>query len=109
LPTLTVDLSSLLDNTTTTVDAAADPVANADVIFYSGSSAGGTIYLSAALNIAGKKVVLIRTSTTAAADLGANGALVNGVANKALPTALYSATTCISDGTNWYCNDGDPI
>jgi len=109
LPTLSVDLSSLLDVTTTTVDAAADPVANADVIFYSGSSAGGTIYLSAALNIAGKKVVLVRTSTTAAADIGANGGLVNGVANKALPTALYSATTCISDGTNWYCNDGDPI
>ena len=109
LPTLSVDLSSLLDVTTSTVDAAADPVANADVIFYSGSSAGGTIYLSAALNIAGKKVVLIRKSTTAAADLGANGGLVNGVANKALPTALYSATTCISDGTNWYCNDGDPI
>mgnify|MGYP003149874655 CR=1 FL=1 len=108
LPTLSVDLSSLLDVTTSTVDSSADPSANTDVVFYSAGSAGGTIYLGTA--IAGKKVTLIRTSTTAAADIaGSGGALVNGAAIKALPTTVFSATTCISDGTNWYCNDGDPL
>ena len=94
----------------TTVDAAGDPSANADVIFYSASSGGGTVYLDSALNVAGKKVVLVRTSTTTAANIGANGgALVNGVSAKPLPTTLYSETTCISDGTDWYCNNGSPL
>ena len=95
---------------TTTVDAAGDPSANADVIFYVATSGSGTIYLDSTLNVAGKKVVLVRKSTTTAANIGANGgALINGVATKALPTALYSVTTCISDGTDWYCNDGIPL
>ena len=101
---------STVPSTNTTVDAATDPSANANVIFYSASSGGGTIYLSAALNVAGKKVVLVRKSTTTAANIaGSGGALVNGAATKALPTTLYSVTTCISDGTDWYCNNGTPL
>jgi len=108
LPTLSVDLSPLLDDTTATVDAAADPNVNVDVVFYSASIPGGTIYLNSALNVAGKKIVLVRTADTNAATLaGSIGTQVNGSSTKALPTALYSTTTCISDGTNWYCTNGD--
>jgi hypothetical protein len=96
--------------TTTTVNAFDDPVANADIIFYSASGAGGTINLNAALVEAGKKVVLVRTSTTAAANISSNGgALINGAAAKALPTTLYSGVTCICDGTDWYCSAGQPL
>jgi len=108
LPTLVVDLSPLLDDTTAIVDAAADPNVNVDVVFYSASSPGGTIYLNSALNVAGKKIVLIRTADTNTVTLaGSVGAQINGSGTKALPTALYSTTTCISDGTNWYCTNGD--
>ena len=108
LPTLVVDLSSLLDDTTAIVDAAADPNVNVDVVFYSASSPGGTIYLNSALNVAGKKIVLIRTADTNTVTLaGSVGAQINVSGTKALPTALYSTTTCISDGTNWYCTNGD--
>ena len=107
LPTLVVDLSPLLDDTTATVDAAADPNVNADVIFYSASIPGGSIYLNSALNVAGKKIVLIRTADTNTVTLaGSVGAQINGSSTKALPTALYSTTTCISDGTNFYCTNG---
>ena len=107
LPTLVVDLSPLLDDTTATVDADADPNVNADVVFYSASIPGGTIYLNSALNIAGKKIVLIRTADTNTVTLaGSVGAQINGSGTKALPTALYSTTTCISDGTNFYCTNG---
>jgi len=96
--------------TTTTVDSATDPSANADVIFYSASSGGGTIYLDAALRVAGKKVVLVRKSTTTAASIAANGgALVNGSLTKPLPTTLYTATTCVCDGTDWYCSNGQAL
>ena len=96
--------------TTATVNAFDDPVANADVIFYSASGAGGTINLNAALIEAGKKVVLVRTSTTNAANISSNGgALINGAATKALPTTLYSGVTCICDGTDWYCSAGQPL
>ena len=68
------------------------------------------IYLNAALNVAGRKVVLVRKSTTTAANIAGSGAaLVNGSASKALPIALYSVTTCVSDGTDWYCNNGSPL
>jgi hypothetical protein len=107
LPTLVVDLSPLLDNTTDTVDAAADPNVSTDIIFYSASSPGGFIYLDSSLNVAGKKVVLIRVADTNTATLvGGGGAQLNGSGTKALPTALYSTTTCISDGTNFYCTNG---
>jgi hypothetical protein len=107
LPTLFVDLSSLLDDTTATVDAAADPNVNVDVVFYSASTPGGTIYLNSALNVAGKKIVLIRKADTNSVTLaGSGGAQINGSGTKALPTALYSTTTCISDGANWYCTNG---
>ena len=110
LPTLSVDLSPLLDPTTATVDTSADPNVNLDIVFYSASSPGGSIYLNSALNVAGKKIVLIRTADTNTATLaGSVGAQINGSGTKALPTALYSTTTCISDGTNWYCNNGNPI
>lgn len=99
--------SQIIGNTTT-VDSAADPNVNGiDIVFYTASLGGGTIYLNSAMNQVGYKVKLIRTSTTAAADLsGSGGALVNGAAAKALPTAVYSTTTCVSDGTDWYCSNG---
>ncbi len=98
--------SQVIGNTTT-VDAAADPNVNGiDVVFYTASLGGGTIYLNSALNQLGYKVKLIRTSTTATADIsGSGGALINGVGAKALPTAVYSTTTCVSDGTDWYCSN----
>jgi hypothetical protein len=98
--------SQIIGNTTT-VDAAADPNVNGiDVVFYTASLGGGTIYLNSALNQLGYKVKLIRTSTTATADIsGSGGALINGVGAKALPTAVYSTTTCVSDGTDWYCSN----
>ena len=88
--------SQIIGNTTT-VDSAADPNVNGiDIVFYTASLGGGTIYLNSAMNQVGYKVKLIRTSTTAAADLsGSGGALVNGAAAKALPTAVYSTTTCV--------------
>lgn len=110
LPTLSVDLSSLLDNTTDTVDAGTDPNVNADIIFYSASIPAGTMTLNSALNVAGKKVVLIRVADTNTVTLaGSGGAQINGSGNKALPTLLYSTTTCISDGTNWYCTNGSVL
>jgi hypothetical protein len=110
LPTLSVDLSSLLDNTTDTVDAGTDPNVNADIIFYSASIPAGVITLNSALNVAGKKVVLIRVADTNTVTLaGAGGAQINGSGTKALPTLLYSTTTCISDGTNWYCTNGSVL
>lgn len=110
LPTLSVDLSSLLDNTTTTVDASADPNVSADIIFYSSSAPNGFIYLDSSLNVAGKKVVLIRVATTNTVTLvGGGGSQLNGSGTKALPTLLYSTTTCISDGTNWYCTNGSVL
>lgn len=105
-----VTWQSELLSSTTTVDAAGDPSANADVIFYVATSGSGTIYLDSALNVAGKKVVLVRKSTTTAANIGANGgALINGVSTKPLPTILYSTTTCVSDGTDWYCSNGQAL
>lgn len=110
LPTLFVDLSSLLDNTTSTVDAAADPSVTTDIIFYSASSPGGSIYLDSSLNVAGKKVVLIRVADTNTVTLvGSGGAQLNGSGTKGLPTLLYSTTTCISDGTDWYCTNGSVL
>jgi len=110
LPTLSVDLSSLLDNTTSTVDASADPSVTTDIIFYSASSPGGSIYLDSSLNVVGKKVVLIRVADTNTVTLvGSGGAQLNGSGTKALPTLLYSTTTCISDGTNWYCTNGSVL
>jgi hypothetical protein len=59
------------------------------------------------MNVAGYKVELVRTSTTAAGVIsGSGGALINGAVTKALPTTVYSTTTCISDGTDWYCTNG---
>lgn len=109
LPTLSVDLSSLLDNTTDTVDAGTDPNVNADIIFYSASIPAGVITLNSALNVAGKKVVLIRVADTNTVTLAGAGAQINGSGTKALPTLLYSTTTCISDGTNWYCTNGSVL
>ena len=109
LPTLSVDLSSLLDNTTDTVDAGTDPNVNADIIFYSASIPAGVITLNSALNVAGKKVVLIRVADTNTVTLAAAGSQINGSGTKALPTLLYSTTTCISDGTNWYCTNGSVL
>ena len=109
LPTLSVDLSSLLDSTTDTVDATADPNVSADIIFYSASAPGGSIYLDSSLNVAGKKVVLIRVADTNTVTLAGTGAQINGSGNKALPTLLYSTTTCISDGTDWYCTNGSVL
>ena len=76
-------------------------------MFYSAGSPGGTITLNSAMNVAGYKVKLIRTSTTTSATLsGGGGAQINGSGTKSLPTTVYSTTTCINDGTDWYCTNG---
>ena len=62
------------------------------------------------MNVAGKKVDLIRTSTTNAASIDGQSANINGTAGVvALPTTLYSKVTCISDGTDWYCHESTPL
>ena len=102
---LTVD--SFVHNTTT-VDSAADPNVNGvGIVFYSAGSAGGTITLNNAMNVAGYKIELIRTSTTASATL-AGGGSVNGGVTMSLPTALYSKTTCVSNGSGWFCTNQTP-
>jgi hypothetical protein len=100
-----------LSRRTTSVDSAADPnVDNVEVVFYSSSISAGTIYLSSNLNVAGKEIILIRTSTTNSANVGGSGgALVNGAAAASLPTTVYSKVSCISDGTDWYCSSGTTI
>lgn len=99
--------SQVIGNTTT-VDSSADPNVNGvDIVFYSAGSPGGTITLNSAMNVAGYKVKLIRTSTTTSATLsGGGGAQINGSGTKSLPTTVYSTTTCINDGTDWYCTNG---
>jgi len=105
-----IDVQVDLSVTTTTVDSDADPNVGADVVFYTASLGTGTIYINSNLNVAGKEIILIRTSTTNAADLAASGgALINGAAIAALPTTVYSKVSCISDGTDWYCSTGTII
>ena len=95
-----------LSRRTTSVDAGSDPgVNNIEIVFYNATVPGGTIYLNSAMNVAGKEVILIRTSTTNSADIrGSGGELINGLVNKALPTTVYSKVNCISNGTNWFCS-----
>ena len=95
-----------LSRRTTTQNAATDPdVVNVEVVFYSASLSGGTIHLNSAMNVAGKEVILIRTSTTNSANIsGSGGAKINGSATRPLPTTIYSKVNCISDGTNWFCS-----
>jgi hypothetical protein len=97
----TVNLSRRI----TSVDAGSDPnINNVEVVFYTASIPGGTIYLNTDLNVAGKEIILIRTSTTNTATIsGSGGNKVNGAANKPLPTTVYSKVNCISDGFDWYC------
>ena len=95
-----------LSRRTTSVNAGADPnVNNVEVVFYSATIGGGTITLNSEMNVAGKEVILIRTSTTNSAGIsGSGGALINGSVNRPLPTTVYSKVNCISDGTDWFCS-----
>ena len=76
-------------------------------MFYSSSGPGGTITLNNAMNVAGNRVELVRTSTTASATLAGSGS-VNGGFTMSLPTAVYSRTTCISNGSGWFCTNQTP-
>jgi hypothetical protein len=95
-----------LSRRTTSVNSGADPnVNNVEVVFYSATVGGGTITLNSEMNVAGKEVILIRTSATNSANLsGSGGAQINGSSNRPLPTTVYSKVNCISDGTNWFCS-----
>ncbi len=95
-----------LSRRTTSVNAGTDPnVNNVEVVFYSATTGNGTITLNSEMNVAGKEVILIRTSTTNSAGIsGSGGALINGSVNRPLPTTVYSKVNCISDGTNWFCS-----
>ena len=98
--------SQVIGNTTT-VDSSADPNVNGvDIVFYSSGSPGGTITLNNAMNVAGYKIELIRTSTTASATLA--GSSINGGLTMSLPTAVYSKTTCVSNGSGWFCTNQTP-
>ncbi len=96
---------------TTMVDALADPnlTDNDSIVFYNTSGPGGTIYLPTARD--GKEVILIRTNNTNSAFVvGSGGAKINGVGiAQNLPTAVYTKTTFISNGTDWYANDSAPF
>ena len=103
-------MSGSLTKKTTSVDATIDPNLTVDdsIVFFSATSAGGTIYLPAAKD--GKEIILIRTNGTSSASVsGLFGSTINGIAVKALSTTLYTETRFISDGTDWYANDGTPI
>ena len=99
---------SVTSTSSITVNTASDPnINNVTQVYYSGSSGGGTIYLNSAINIPGYQINLVRISSTVSADIsGTGGAQINGVSSKALPTALYSTTKCISNGVNWFCTNG---
>ncbi len=95
--------------TNTTVDAQADPnTTGINVVYYTSSSGGGTITIGDSNTLpVGFETKLIRTSTTTAATVGSSGtSTINGSATKALPTAVYSVTTCIANGNTWYCSTG---
>ena len=75
---------------------------------YTSTSGGGTITIGDSNTLpVGFKTELIRTSTTTAATVGSAGtSTINGSSTKALPTAVYSVTTCIANGNVWYCSTG---
>ena len=77
----------------------ADPAVNSTdhVVFYQTIGAGGSLGLPTPT--AGRELIFIRTSGVHAANLAGT---VNGGATYALPTALYSRTICIADGSTWY-------
>tara|TARA_B100001121_G_scaffold310643_1_gene343446 strand:- start:2142 stop:4442 length:2301 start_codon:yes stop_codon:yes gene_type:complete len=96
---------------TTTVDSSTDPnVNNVDVVFYTATAGGGTITLNSNMNVAGKKITLIRTSTVNSATLsGSGGAQINGSLTESLPVTVNSVVSCISDGTDWYCYENNVL
>lgn len=96
---------------TTTVDSSTDPnVNNVDVVFYTATAGGGTITLNSNMNVAGKKITLIRTSTVNSATLsGSGGAQINGSLTESLPVTVNSVVSCVSDGTNWYCYENNVL
>ena len=93
------------------VDASSDPpLTDTDsVVFYNTSVPGGTIYLPLAKD--GKEIILIRTNNTNSAFVvGSGGAKINGSGlTQNLPTVVYTKTTFISNGTDWYANDSAPL
>jgi len=95
--------------THTTVDAQTDPnTEGINIVYYTSTSGGGTITIGDSNTLpVGFKTELIRTSTTTAATVGSAGtSTINGSSTKALPTAVYSVTTCIANGNVWYCSTG---
>ena len=106
-----VTLTKGLSYNTSNVDATADPslLVTDNVVFYNTSAPGGTIYLPAAKN--GKEIILIRIGNTNSAFVAGTGsAKINGVGiAQNLPTVLYTKTTFISNGTDWYANDSTPL
>tara|TARA_R100000697_G_scaffold26585_1_gene35152 strand:- start:5573 stop:7075 length:1503 start_codon:yes stop_codon:yes gene_type:complete len=100
--------STVPEGLSTTVISNADPDIpyGINTVFYTTTSPGGTIYIGdSSVLPSGYQVKLIRTSTTAAATLGAGGtSTINGSVTKPLPTDIYSVTTCIANGNVWYCS-----
>ena len=85
-------------------------VKNFDVISYSGSSPGGILYIGDSNQFSvGHRKTLIRVGTTASVSIESQGtSTINDptLNAKALPTAVYSVTTCIANGNVWYCSSG---
>lgn len=95
--------------TSFSTNASIDPnVSIYDTISYTTTLPGGTIYIGDSNSFpVGHKKTLIRISTTNSAFIGTTGSsTINGSATKALPTAVYSVTTCIANGNVWYCSTG---
>lgn len=85
-------------------------VKNYDVISYSGSSPGGILYIGDSNQFSvGHRKTLIRVGTTVSVSIESQGtSTINDptLNVKALPTAVYSVTTCIANGNVWYCSTG---
>ena len=102
--------STVPEGLSTTVVSNADPFipGGINTIFYTTTSPGGQITIPDSSTVPkGYQVKLIRTSTIAAATLAGGGtSTINGSASKALPTSVYSITTCVANGGDWYCSTG---
>lgn len=104
-------VGSQVIGSTTTVNSFTNPNVNANTIFYNAAPAGGTISLMPQLNVTGNRVELIRSSGTGNPILSATGVapnIINNATTMTLPTTPFSRTTCIYNGTQWFCTNQTP-
>tara|TARA_B100000963_G_scaffold258259_1_gene226647 strand:- start:314 stop:2251 length:1938 start_codon:yes stop_codon:yes gene_type:complete len=107
----TLTVGSQVIGSTTTVSTNTNPNVNANTIFYNAPAIGGTITLNSQLNVIGNRVELIRVSGNGNPILSATGTspnIINNATTMTLPTIPFSRTTCIYNGTQWFCTNQTP-